>query len=168
MKRFILVIIHCLLLLTQSNAQVTDVPTNVLAAVLLKVVDFELNIREAERFTIYVMEAPEVAEELHQKIGLKAGKAILKDVQSGSGFPEEIPTILYVGNDQILEKALAYSRQNKVLTVVGNRALVKAGASLGFGVGQEGKTIIYLSLSNSVKEGKEWNPAILRIAKVVH
>lgn len=147
--------------------QIQDAPADVTAAMLIKVIAFETHIANKGEISIYILDAPAVADELQSGVEKPIGKSILKSIQSGNKLPEHPPTLLYIGDPDHLETAIQYTQKNKILSVTGKPDLVKKGVALGFGVGSDGKPKILLNLSSSVKESLDWNPAILKIAKTI-
>lgn len=149
-------------------AQSEEAPSNVTAALIVKLIVFEKNLSGSEEdITIYVMGAPDVAKEFKKGIGKKVGKATLKNVVEGKGLPDAKPSIFYVGNGSKLKEAIKYTRSNKIPSVTGLPQLVREGVSLGIGISKDGKPEIFLNLSSSAEEELNWNPAIMKIAKII-
>ncbi|MBN2102701.1 DUF4154 domain-containing protein [bacterium] len=162
-----LCILLLIFLIDSGFTQTNEAPPDVAAAMLVKAIAFESNVSNQGEVTIFILDAPEVADELKNGIGKPIGKSILKSVDSGNTLPENAPSILYVGNETHLDSAIQYTREHKIPSVTGNPDMVKKGVSLGFGIGIDNKPKIWLNLSTSVKESLEWNPAILKIARTV-
>jgi hypothetical protein len=156
-----------LLLWNRAEAQLQKSPADVTAALLIKVAAFEKNLNSSGDISIYVMDAPEVAAELQKGIGNAIGKSCLTQIESGADLPTSKPSILFVGSSSNVEKALEYTHSNKILSATGNPDLVEEGISLGLGIGEDEKPKILLNLNNSVNEGVDWNPAILKIARTI-
>ncbi|MCD4691787.1 MAG: YfiR/HmsC family protein [Calditrichales bacterium] len=166
------IIIISLLFLTFApqhiQAQIKSAPAQLTAAFIIKLAAFEKNLSGSEKdITIYVMGAPKVAKEFKKGIGKKIGKATLKNVVEGKRLPNTDPSILYVGNSSKLKEALKYTRSNKILSVTGVPKLVKEGVTLGIGIGKDGKPEIFLNLASSAEEELNWNPAIMKVAKII-
>jgi hypothetical protein len=155
-----------LLLTGQAKAQLKKAPADVAAAMLIKVADFEKNISDGRSVGIYVMGAPEVAAELRKGVGKPIGKGTLGRVDAGNGLPSGRPDILFVGSASGVVSALEYTRKNRVLSATGSPDLVERGITLGFGIGEDDKPKILLNSKSSAAEGVDWNPAILKIAKI--
>jgi len=162
-----LCILLLIFLVDSGFTQTNEAPPDVAAAMLVKVIAFESNVSKEKEVTIYVLDAPEVIGELKKGIGKPIGKSTLSAVDSGSVLPVNVPSLLYIGSEAHLDSAMQYTQAHQIPSVTGNPELVKKGVALGFGVGSDNKPKIFLNLSASVKEGLEWNPAILKIAKTV-
>ncbi len=166
------IIIISLLFLTFApqyiQAQNKSAPAQLTAAFIIKLAAFEKNLSGSEKdITIYVMGAPKIAKEFKKGIGKKIGKTILKNIVEGKRLPNTKPSILYVGNSSKLKEALKYTRSNKIPSVTGIPKLVNEGVTLGIGIGKDGKPEIFLNLASSAEEELNWNPAIMKIAKIV-
>ena len=162
-------LLPCVLFLVYSraDAQLKKAPADVAAVMLIKVADFEKNISDGRDISIYVIDAPDVAVELRKAIGKPIGKSVLRSVESDSKLPASAPSILYVGSASKVNEAIGYTRANKILSATGNPDWVERGISLGFGVGDDGKPKILINSEGSKEENLEWNPALLKIAKLV-
>lgn len=161
----------CFLLLTLAGgvlqAQMKNAPPSIVAAMVVKVIPFEKNLSNSTDISIYVLDAPEVARELEKAIGVSVGSATLKTVESGKALPSARPSLIYCDAVSRLPEVLAYSQGNKILSTTGHPDLVNQGVTLGFGIGDDNKPKIVLNLNSSLEEGLDWNPAILKIAKIV-
>jgi len=51
--------------------------------------------------------------------------------------------------------------------MTGKPDLVKEGVALGIGVGSDGKPKVILNLSATAEENLTWNPAILKMARII-
>ena len=150
-----------------AEAQLKKPPTDIAAAMLIKVADFEKKISGGDDISIYVLGAPDIAAELRKGIGKPIGKSVLRSVEAGSELPATRPSILYVDAAARVNEVIGYTRRNKILSATGNPDLVGKGITLGFGIGEDGKMKILLNGTSSGEEGLDWNPAILKIAKMV-
>lgn len=155
------------LLAGPADCQVQNAPPSVAAALTIKLAAFYKNIDTDGDVSVYVMGSPQVAAELEKGIGTAIGPSRLARVFSGEEVPGQKPSILFVGKQVNLDKALAYSRARKILTVTGLPDLVGRGVTLGIGVGNDGKTRVILNLESAVEENVSWNPAIMKIARTV-
>lgn len=149
------------------QAQMKNAPANIVAAMIVKVINFEKTIANSGDITIYVLDAPEVARELKEAIGMSVGKSTLKAVTSGKTLPTDKPTVIYFDNASRLDAVIRHTHANKILSATGHPDLVNKGVTLGFGIGDDNKPKIILNPSASLEEGMEWNPAIFKIAKIV-
>src|SRR3990172_736844 len=152
---------------TPSNAQVTEAPANVAAALVVKILGFEKNIGGSGDVTIYVLGAADVESELKKGVGKPIGGAVLKEVTSGNGLPGTKPSVLFIGDAAKQAEVTRYCQANKVLSITSIPDLVSKGITLGFGVGDDGKPKILLNLTSSVEEGLDWNPAIMKVAQTI-
>jgi hypothetical protein len=149
-------------------AQRKEAPSNVTAALIIKLAAFEKNLSGSEGdITIYIMGDPSVAKEFKKGIGRKIGKATIKRVIEGSSLPSTKPSILYIGDGSKVKETIKYTRSNNILSTTGLPELVEKGVTLGIGIGENGKPEIFLSISSSVEENLNWNPAIMKIAKII-
>jgi hypothetical protein len=152
----------------QLYAEPDEVPANMIAAILIKVAGFEKNLSGSSGdLTIYVMGAPNVAEELKTAIGKKIGQATVANVEKGENLPGTKPALLYIGNATKVDEAIQYSRTNKILSVSGIPELVAKGVTVGIDIGEDGKPKILLNLTSSAAEGLDWNPALLKFAQTM-
>jgi len=171
MKRLQLTVAAAAVLLSlvagPAACQVQDAPPSIAAALTVKLAAFYKNIDTDGDVSVYVMGSPQVAAELEKGIGTSIGTSKLARVLFGEEVPGQKPSILFVGNQVNLDKALAYSRARKILTVTGLPDLVDRGVTLGIGVGNDGKPKVILNLMSTVEENVSWNPAIMKIARTV-
>jgi hypothetical protein len=164
----IILIFVVTVLFSKIFAQSEEAPPNVTAALIVKLAVFEKNLSGSEKdVTIYVMCAPKVAKEFKKGIGKKIGKATLKNVVEGKGLPDTKPSFFYVGNGSKVKEAIKYTRSNKIPSVTGLPQLVREGVTLGIGISKDGKPEIFLNLYSSAEEELNWNPAIMKIAKII-
>ncbi|MBN2028912.1 DUF4154 domain-containing protein [bacterium] len=155
------------LVCSSLNAQTENAPANIVSAMIVKVIAFEKNISSFGDITIYVLDAPDVAEELRKAVGMSVGESTLKDITSGKTLPSNKPSMIYFDDASQLNGVIEYTHQNKILSATGHPDLVDKGVTLGFGIGEDNKPKIFLNLNGSLEEGLDWNPAILKIAKTV-
>jgi len=142
-------------------------PANVAAALTLKILKYERNISSGGDVTIYVIGAPDVQSELTKGVGKPIGNSTLKAVDGGKGVPSSAPSILFIGNAAQLEAATAYTQEQDIMSVTHNPDLVSRGATLGIGVGDDGKPRIMINLTSSAEENLNWNSAIMKIATTI-
>jgi hypothetical protein len=138
-------------------------PITLQAAIILKVLAFNNNISSGGAITVYVSGAPDFAAEMKKAVGKPVGAATVGKVIEGAGPPSEKPSVVFVGTESSLTEILTYTKNNKILSISGNPALVSKNVSLVIGV-SESKPKILLNLSSSKDEGIDWNPAILKVA----
>jgi hypothetical protein len=143
-----------------------NVPPEIAAALIIKLSALEKNLSSGSEITIYVMGDEQIAASLKKGLNSKIGKATLTNVSSGESLPSDKPSILYIGNEAQLIEATQYTQANNVLSIGSSEAATK-GATLGIGLGDDGKPTVHLNLSSSKEEGLDWNPAIMKIAKTI-
>ena len=158
-----LLVLGCPILLAQDYS---TAPAGVQAALFVKILAFDRQISAGGEVTIHVVDAPDVARELKRAVGMSIGAATLKSVSEGPDIPPSKPTAVYLADVSNLRRILNYTRTNKVLSMTGSPPLVPQGATLGVGIGGDGKPKILVNLSSSKEEGADWNPAILKTAVV--
>jgi len=149
--------------LAPAYAVEEQAPAQLQAALILKLMPLYNNLG-AKSYTIHVIGAPDVAKELKAQLGKSTGKATLTGVTSSDGLPTDGADVIYIGSHAA--EGVAFSQQNGVLSITGDFNFVKEGVTLGIGL-EDKKPKIYLNLSSSKKEGADWNPAILKVAKTV-
>jgi YfiR/HmsC-like len=145
---------------------VSEAPVALQAALFLKLLPFDKNIVSTGAVTIYVVDAPEFAAEMKKAEGKLIGAAALSKVIDGKGVPAEKPSVIYVGSESVLKELVAYTRENKILSISGKPELASKEISLFVGISSE-KPKILLNLSASKEEGIDWNPAILKVAATI-
>jgi hypothetical protein len=155
-----------LLTLPALCQDVTEAPVTLQAALFLKLLPFDKNIVSTGAVTIYVANAPEFAAEMKKAEGKLVGSAVISKVIDGKGVPTEKPSVLYIGSESGLKELVAYTKENKVLSISGKPDLSSKDISLFVGISNE-KPKILLNLSASKDEGIDWNPAILKVAATI-
>ncbi len=151
-----------------ASAELGPAPVKAAAAILLKIVAFEKNLSEGGGdITLYVWGDAEMAAEFEKALGIAIGKAKLGQVLSGNAAPTSAPELLYVGSGADVAAAVEYSRASSILSITNAPALLAQGVSLGVGQGSDGKAVVILNPDASAKEGLDWNPAIMKVAKIV-
>lgn len=167
LNKIVTLVLLLFLIGSQSSAQIKDAPPNIVAALIVKAIGFEKNIMNGGDIYIYILDAPDVAAELKKGIGMSIGKSTLKGVESGKMLPNQKPSVIYFDDASRLNTVVKYTSENKVLSATGHPDLIEKGITLGFGIGEDNKPKILLNLNASVREGLNWNPALLKIAKTV-
>jgi hypothetical protein len=146
-----------------APATAQEAPPKLQAALIMKLLAFYTNLGD-KPFSMYVLGADPVAEQLKGLVGQKAGKATLNSLDSGDSIPGDKYDVIYVGKD--VADAIAYSQSNKSLSVTGKNGFVNDGVTLGIGI-ESNKPKILLNLSSSKAEDINWNPAILKVAATI-
>jgi hypothetical protein len=160
----------CLIIFMPSghlNAQTENTSPPIAAALTIKVAAFEKHLSTTDEISIFVLKSDEVASELMKGIGTKIGNATLTRVESGDTLPDNIPSLLFIGEGSDLFKTLAYTRNQKIMSVTHINDYSSKGVTICLGVGQDGKPQIILNLTSTIEEGLSWNPAIMKVAKTV-
>ncbi len=147
--------------------QYTDAPSNIAAALLLKIAGYEQNSSSGGDYVIHVLGSPEMEQELKAGIGQAIGKSKLVSVTSSNTLPDTPPNLLFIGDEKLIGAALEYAHSNHVFTATNSNALSAQGVSLGILVGSDGKPKIVLNLTGSKEENLNWNPAVMKIAKTI-
>jgi len=150
-----------------SQVEAADAPPELAAALIVKLVGFEKTVAAGGDIAIYVIGAQEWAAKLKGAVGQKIGKATLASVDHGDGLPTDKPSILCLGDAAKVADVTAYTQAEKVLSVTNQPDLATDGITLALGVGDDGKPQVTLNLASSKAEGRDWNPAIMKIAKTV-
>jgi len=171
MKRSAPIILTTILFLLMLSSGIMKAEPSINAGTaesVLKLAGFEESFRnESKDVTIYVMGAPQIAEEFRKLKGHKIGKATLKRIVEGKELPEEKPDIYFIGDPTNLFPAIMYTRAENVLSITNEVELVEKGACLGVSATVEGKKEIVLNLEASKEEERKWNQAIMKLARVV-
>ena len=141
----------------------TEAPAKLQAALIMKLLTYYNNLGTKD-YTIYVVGAEDVANELKGAIGKKTGKATLAAVTSGATAPSGGADIVYVGAD--VQGSISYTQRTSTLSITGNPDFLNQGVTLGIGLAA-GKPKIFLNLTASKAENADWNPAILKVAKTL-
>ena len=149
-------------------SQAKNAPANVATALILKLITFEKKICTSNNeITIYVLDAADVAKVFRESIGQTFGKAVLKSVNAGTELPENIPTILFIGNALRVKEAIDYTRKHNILSTTNLSGLVARGVTFGIELGKDNKPKIFLNPTASIEEGMDWNPVIFKVVKIV-
>ena len=157
-----------LLLVAAGDGLAADAPPDVASALIIKLVALEKSlVGVGGDIVIHVMGSPAIAEALSKAVGIDIGKGKLAKVTGGDVLPASKPTIICLSDASKLAEVTAYTRKEKVLSVTNMPDLVGKGISLGIGVGESGKPEVTLNTTASKAEGLNWNPAIMKIAKIV-
>lgn len=138
-------------------------PAKLQAAIIVKLLPMYNNLAGKE-YTIHVIDAPDVAQELQGMVGKTTGKGVLKNVTSSAGVPSGGAEIVYIGGNA--SAGIDYSTKNSVLSITGDLNTAKSGATLCIGL-ENAKPKIYLNLTSSKAVGADWNPAILKLAQTI-
>jgi hypothetical protein len=127
---------------------------------------FEKGISEKADCEIYIYKNPDVQNVIKTFEGQKLGNTTLKTLSSGEGLPTGHPDIVFIGDKKNFEELLAYCNDNDVLTLTNIPSLVKKGVTLGMGVDGAGTPRLLINPDGVAEQGRNFNPAIMKIAKV--
>ncbi len=127
---------------------------------------FEKNISAQTECNIYVYNSPDIQNAIKSFKGQKLGNATLKSLTSGSTLPSTKPDIVLIGNAENYAKILNYCNDNDVLSLTNIPDLVKEGVTLGMGVDGSGTPKLLINPKGVAAQGKNFNPAIMKMAKV--
>jgi hypothetical protein len=169
MKAYIRLLCLCLSLfwlqpLYPADAQ-ERVPPEIQAALFVKLLGFDRSLRGD--VSIIVIGDPKFAAEMRKGIGKDIGTGKLISVAESAELPSEKPSVVYLGDASKVREVMDYARANKILSITGIPELAELGISMGIGV-SGGKPEVLLNMSSSKAEGRDWNPAILKIAKIIN
>lgn len=146
-----------------------DAPPKIAAAIIVKLAAFEQKMMSVEGdIAIQVLGSSEVGDALKTFTGNSIGKRKLASITVNDLLPTEKPDILWLTDETKINETINYTRKEHVLSVTNKPELVKQGISLGIGIGDDGKPTILINIAASKKEGLKWNPAILKMATIVH
>lgn len=76
------------------------------------------------------------------------------------------PTLLFIGSAADPDRALAYTRRHKVLSATNVSGFVERGVTIGI-TAENNRPKVLVNLAGSEREGINWNPKILKIAKTI-
>jgi len=147
--------------LASQAANAARIPANAEATVVTKVMALEQKIASSEEVSIHVIDAPEVAEALEKRIGRKIGIGKLVKVTSSKSLPTQPVSAIYIGSKKVLDEALAYSRENNILSVTGVDSLKGLGVSLEVDL-FAGKPNIAINTASATEEELTFDVALER------
>lgn len=145
-----------------SHLYAQKAPANLQAALFTKLLAFYTNLG-GDDFTIHVVGAPEVAQEL-KKNRRQSRQGCFERSFRRRRSPSNGAKVIYVGKS--VKAITDYSQTNKVLTITGEPKFVNDGVTLGVAI-EAGKPKILLNLSATKAEDVNWNPAILKVASTI-
>ncbi len=149
------------------RAQEKPAPPAIASGLIVKLLALEKTIGAKGDISIHVIGNADAAALLTKAIGTKIGGATLKSVTSGDDLPGTPPSVIFLSDETKVAAVIEYTRANKVLSVTNMPNLVSSGVTLGIAVGGDGKPKVLLNTDSSNKEGRGWNPALMKIAKAI-
>ncbi|HPN37478.1 MAG TPA: YfiR/HmsC family protein [Melioribacteraceae bacterium] len=165
MKKVVLLFFIVLILVSNVNFAQKEVPANQVVPLTIKVLALNKSLKG--NIKIYVLGNDAIANELKKNIGNTIVAATISAVDAGSDIPAGKYDIIYVCNASKVNAAKSYAKQHKSLTITNIPTLAFEGITLGFGLDDDKKQIIFLNLSSSSEQGMEWNPAIMKVAQTI-
>lgn len=143
-----------------------EAPFNIQAALIIKLLAFNKNVNQGGDLVCYVIGAPKFAQTMEPAMGRSIGKSRLVAIKALDRVPETPPSgpaVLYVGQHDLVEPALAYCQKNQILSMTGVPKLMDKGIALRVGV-EHRKPAVLLSSKLSAKEGVLWDSKVYLIA----
>ncbi len=135
---------------------------NLQVVLLAKILMYEKNYRKSGSVSVYVVDAPKVAEAFNKLIGETSGHIEISAVASGHELPEKKYDLVYINDLQHVEAAMKYAQKHRSVLVTGKKSLVQKGVTLGTSA-ENGRPRFYLNLTSSFSADLDWEPKILAI-----
>ncbi|MFH0736562.1 MAG: YfiR/HmsC family protein [bacterium] len=165
MKSVLILIILLLLCMTDMSFAQKDAPPMVAASLTIKFMGLNKSLKGNIR--IYVVGNDAILNELKKNVGNTIVSATITSVDGGSDVPNEKYEIIFCSSPGKLNAVKNYAKQNKSLSITNIPDLAINGITLGFGVDDDKKQLIFLNLPSSSEQGMEWNPAIMKVAQTI-
>lgn len=165
-----------------TAAHAEELPANLQAAILFKVLSYDGNIasRPGTGITVFIVTDKKTEGRKNDYLaGFKmiagkqiGGKAISVQAIGVSELSrlENSGSVIYLpagSEDGTISKALEVAVEKKIATFGGSEALVKRGSAVGLEVGAEGKPEIVINLNASKKQGMKLSSRVLGLARVI-
>jgi len=166
MKQLLTTTAILLILVTSMFAQYTPADASQVSQMVSMACVFEKNISSQTECNIYVYNSPDIQKAIQSFKGQKLGNATLKSLTSGSTLPNSKPDIILIGNEANFSEILSYCNDNDVLSLTNIPELVKQGVTLGMGIDGSGTPKLLINPDGVAEQGKNFNPAIMKMAKV--
>ncbi len=166
MKKLLTTTAILLILVSSMFAQYTPAAPDQVSQMVSMACVFEKNISALTECTIYVYNSPDIQKAIQSFKGQKLGNATLKSLTSGNTVPSTKPDIILIGDEANFAEILSYCNDNDVLSMTNIPALVKKGVTLGMGVDGSGSPKLLINPDGVAEQGKNFNPAIMKMAKV--
>jgi hypothetical protein len=161
------ILLVLILMVETAPAEFKEAPPGQISQAIISACLFEKTISTKDNITIYVMGSEEIASSLQMYLNQSLGNATLKKIDSGNKIPANTPTILFLGNRDLVGQASSYCQENGVLSITNIPDLVSKGISLGVGIDESGSLGLLLNPGETAREGKNWKPAIMKMARIV-
>lgn len=157
-------IVMLLLFLGTINAQ-ESAPPSLAATTTIKLLALNKSLKGNVK--IFVVGSDAITNELKKNVGNTIAGMVLSKVESGSDVPSEKYDIIFCANSNKAASVKSYAKRHKSLSVTNIPDLVFSGITLGFGIDDDKKPLIFLNLSSSSDQDMDWNPAIMKVAQTV-
>ncbi len=164
MKSFLSSIMLLLFVVSSINAQ-QSAPPSLAATTTIKLLALNKSLKGNVR--IYVVGNDAIANELKKNVGNTIVSAVIAGVESGNDVPSDKYEIIFCASTGKAASVKSYAKKYKSLSITNIPDLVFSGITLGFGIDDDKKPLIFLNLSSSSEQGMEWNPAIMKVAQTV-
>ncbi len=164
-KTTLFLVLISLLIFSNSFAQYEQAkPKNVTQLISMACV-FNKGIAAKPEITIYIYDHPDVTNALQSFVGQKMGNTKVKEVRSGTGLPAAKPDIVFIGKKDKAQEFIDYCNTNSILCLTIFPDVVNQGASLGVAL-KDGKAVLLLNPKGVAAQNQNFNPAIMKMAKV--
>ncbi len=165
MKSILVITIIALFCTVNLSYAQSEAPTNLSVSLMIKLLGLNKSLKGDIK--IYVVGNDAVTNELKKNVGNSIVSALIVGVDGGNDVPAGKYDIVFLSNPGKLNAVKNYAKQHKALTITNIPQLAYSGITLGFGVGDDKKQLIFLNLSSSSEQGMEWNPAIMKVAQTI-
>ena len=172
-QRLALAVVSSVALLTAAVAHAQDIEAALASKIILKVLLFDEDIEQKTQNHVVVgvigSDAAYEAflslkgQKIDQGRDLVVSEVVLYEKIPGAS---ERPTVLFVGSGANPQEILSFTRSNKVLSATNVASFVHQGVTVGVTV-QNSRPRVLLNLVGSEEEGMNWNPKILKIARII-
>jgi len=144
-------------------------PTNIQAAIFLKLFKLNTVLSAGGDITLYVINAKEFAQSMKPTVGQSIGASTFSNIVTLNELPNDEPSgpaVLYIGDPALVIKGLDFCRRHKILSITGAPEIAANGVTIAVGVANNKPKILY-NPASSEKEGMVWKPEITKFATVV-
>ena len=145
-----------------ARASSLPLSPNLQAVLLAKILMYEKKFKKSAQISVYVINAPLVAEAFSRLIGETNGHINIKLVKSGKSIPVERYDLVYFNDIRFLAEAKKYATRHISVLVTGKKRLVEKGVTLGTSA-EKGRPQFYLNLTASFSVDLDWEPKVLKI-----
>lgn len=142
-----------------------SLPDSLSAAILVRVVGYENSVNRGDRLRIHVLDSASLAEELEAYVGSPVGARSLSAVTVGAITSDLSADVVVATKSAGLKLAVDYARRSGAVSVTTDPSLVGLGVSLII-FDDEGMPGIFLNAEAARRDGLQWEPEILEVAKI--